>query len=424
MTKVSAAESSRRGTAILSRAFSQADWLDESRAVDYSRLLVCLYVLITAVWIGLGHNLIDPNGKPVGTDFMDVWTAGKMVRTGDPANAYDYNLHYEFQKTALPYRAGERPFFFGWHYPPMFFFAAVPLSLLPYGAALAAWILLTLPAYLGVMRPIIDHHRWLAMALAFPAVFINTLHGQNGFLTTALMGGGLLLLEKKPVLAGILFGCLCYKPQFGLLLPVVLLVGKQWRAFAAAAAATLFIVAASALAFGVGAWRAFFDTAHITRSFVLEQGSTGWEKIQSTFSAIRMLGGGVDTAYAVQGVVSIVAALAAIFVWRRTSTIRLKGGVLVTATILATPYVLDYDLILLALPIAWLAGEARATEFLPYEKIVLFAAYALPLLSRTIGAIGIPMAPFVLLALLALIVRRALAPDIKPLLSNPQPAAG
>jgi hypothetical protein len=62
------------------------------------------------------------------------------------------------------------------------------------------------------------------------AVFINAVGGQNNTWTAALFGGGLSLLERRPLLAGGLLGLLIYKPQFGLLIPVALLAGRHWRA--------------------------------------------------------------------------------------------------------------------------------------------------------------------------------------------------
>ena len=93
--------------------------------------------------------------------------------------------------------------------------------------------------YLGVIAAILAKLRrengaiaqlWLPVAAAFPAVFINLGHGQNGFLTAGLLGAALLSLPRRPLLSGILFGLLAYKPQFGLLIPVALLVAGQWRA--------------------------------------------------------------------------------------------------------------------------------------------------------------------------------------------------
>ena len=385
----------------------EANWLDEERLVGYARILCGFYAAAAIAWIALSPGFIDPNGKPLGTDFMDVWAAGKLALAGDPASAYDFAIHYDVQRHALAYPADAQVPYFGWHYPPIFLLVAAPLALVPYGVALAVWMAITLPLYLAVIRRIVSCQHWLVVALAFPAVFVNLGHGQNGFLTAGLLGGGLLVLERRPVLAGILFGLLSYKPQFGILLPLILAAGSQWRALLSAGATVIALAFASAMAFGLETWRAFFGSLTLTRGYVLEQGATGWEKIQSTFSAVRMLGGGIDAAYAAQSVMLIVVAAAVIFVWRRPAGIGLKGAALATASIMATPYALDYDLILLALPIAWLAAEGRANGFLPWEKIVLFAVFLLPLVSRSIGTFGIPIAPPVLLIFLGVIVRRA-----------------
>src|SRR5436309_2254785 len=75
---------------------------------------------------------------------------------------------------------------------------------------------------------------WLLLAAAYPAVFVNLGHGHNGFLTAALLGGALVLLDRRPIVAGVLFGLMAYKPQFGLMIPLVLIATGRWRAFAAA----------------------------------------------------------------------------------------------------------------------------------------------------------------------------------------------
>jgi hypothetical protein len=227
-------------------------------------------------------------------------------------------------------------------------------------------------------------------------------------LTTGLLGLGLLLLERRPLLSGVLFGLLAYKPQLGLLLPLVLLADRRWHAVAAAAITIATTSLLSYLIFGADVWLAFIASVTVTRTIVLEQGAMGWEKLQTVFAAMRMWGAGLAAAYAVQAIVSLSAALTVLWIWRRPVDMRLKGAALVTGTLLATPYVLDYDLMLLALPIAWLTMEGLRTQFLDWEKIGLFVVWLLPLISREIGALGLPIAPVVLLVLLSFIVRRAM----------------
>jgi len=390
----------------------RASWLNEQRITGYAWIFLCLYVVATIVWIALSPGWIDPNGKPIGTDFMTVWSAGKLALMGEPAAAYDYARHFEIQRQALPWPSGQEPPYYGWHYPPFFMLFAVPLALLSYGAALTMWTAMTLPVYLAAIRGIVPYRRWLLFALAFPAVFVNLGHGQSGFLTAGLLGLGLLLLDKRPLASGVLFGLLAYKPQLGLLLPLVLIADRRWQAFISAALTTAALSLLSYAVFGAEAWDAFVASVTLTRTVVLEQGAMGWEKMQSAFAAMRMLGAGIETAYAVQASVSLCVAVAVIWVWRRPVGMPLKGAALVTGTLLATPYVMDYDLTLLALPIAWLAVEALRTQFLNWERIALFAACLLPIVSRGIGSLGLPIGPIVLLVLLTLIVRRAATADI------------
>ena len=146
---------------------------------------------------------------------------------------------------------------------------------------------------------------WLLLALAFPAVLINVGHGHNGFLTAALLGGGLVILDRRPLAAGILFGLMAYKPQFGLMIPIALAAGGYWRTFAAAAVTAVLLTLVTTLVFGVQVWHAFFVGAEFTRTVVLEQGDTGWHKIQSIFSWARMWGAPVPLAYAIQGAATL-----------------------------------------------------------------------------------------------------------------------
>jgi len=387
---------------------ARAEWLDEARVTGYARIFAGLFFLAAVFWIALSPGFVDPNGKPLGTDFMTVWSAGKLALAGEPAAAYDYARHFEVQREALPWREGQDPPYFGWHYPPFFMLVAAVLALVPYGAALLAWTMATLPVYLAAIRAIVPYRRWLLFALAFPAAFVNLAHGQSGFLTAGLLGLGLIMLEKRPLVAGVLFGLLTYKPQLGLLLPLVLIVDRRWEALIAAALTTLTASLLSYVVFGAEVWRAFFASVTITRTFVLEQGAMGWEKMQSAFAALRMLGASIETAYAVQGAMSLCVAAAVLWIWRRPVEMPIKSAALVTGALLATPYVMDYDLTLLALPIAWLTVEGLRTQFLTWEKIALLGAWVLPLVSRQIGSLGVPIAPIALLLFLALILRRAM----------------
>jgi hypothetical protein len=239
-------------------------------------------------------------------------------------------------------------------------------------------------------------------------VFVNIGHGQNGFLTAALLGGALHWLDRRPWLAGVLIGCLAYKPQFGVLIPVALLAGGRWSAIGAAAVTVAALVAVSLATLGGGVWHAFADSMNFAQGVVLEQGGIGWEKIQSVFSAALMLGAGVQLAYAAQITLALMLAACLAWLWRSDAAFELKASALASASLLATPYLLDYDLVVLAVAIAYLARHGLRRGFEPWEISLLAVAWLVPLLSRGIaGVSGIPIGFPVLLLTFVCTLRRA-----------------
>jgi glycosyl transferase family 87 len=380
------------------------NWLTPPRVRGYSLILLGLYITATVGWIALSDGLIDRNGKPIGTDFSNVYAAGRLAWQGRAADAYDPQLQHEAEKAVF----GRDVPFYGWHYPPFFLVIAFFVAALPYAWGLAIWLAASFAAYLATIKAILPRpETWLA-ASAFPAVFVNIGHGQNGFLTTALLGSAMHVLDARPWLAGVLIGLLAYKPQFGVLIPIALLAGGHWRTIAGAILTVAALLAFSTLALGENIWHAFAGSTTFTQTVVLEAGGTGWEKIQSIFSAVRMWGGSVPLAYASQAALALALAVTLAWLWRSNAAFELKAAALATGSLLATPYVLDYDLVVLALAIAYLARLGLAKGFRNFEISLLAAAWIMPLLSRGIAEVtGIPLGLLVLLLLYVFIIKRA-----------------
>jgi alpha-1,2-mannosyltransferase len=249
---------------------------------------------------------------------------------------------------------------------------------------------------------------WLLLGLGFPSVLINIGHGQNGFLTAALLGGALVVLDRRPILAGVMIGLLIYKPQYGLMIPIALGVSGRWRAFAAAAVTVVMATIVTTLVFGYSVWHAFAVFSEFTRTVVLEQGNTGWYKIQSVFAWARMWGAPIPLAYAVQGVTIIAIGAAIAWLWRSAAPYPLKAAALCLATILATPYSFDYDMMVLAPVIAFFAVDGFARGFRPWEKTALAALWLVPLVARSVAQlILIPLGVPAMLVVFVLILRRA-----------------
>lgn len=389
-------------------------WLTRERMRLVALALLAAFVLGAGFLIATSDGLNDRFGRPLGTDFSNVYAAGTYVLDGEPAAPFDPAKQFAREQAIF----GQATQFYGWHYPPFFLGLAGLLAAMPYWLALIVWQGMTLGLYLLSMRAIVpddlpekikSDRLWLLLALAFPAVVINLGQAHNGFLTAALIGAALVMLDERPILAGILIGCLAYKPQFGLLIPLVFIATGRWRSFAAAAATVALLALAVTFAFGIDVWSAFLASTKFTRTVVLEQGGTGWYKIQSVFSWVRMWGGGLALAYALQGAVMVAAAAALTWLWRSQAAFPLKAAALLIGSVLATPYSLDYDLMLLAPAIAYLALDGFTRGFAPYEKTILAALWIVPLGARSIPqATLIPLAVPTMLLAFALLLRRAM----------------
>ncbi len=431
-------------------AVRNGDFVTRERIRLVSLALIAAFAVALAYMAATAHGRNDAMGRPLGTDFSNVYAAGTYVLDGEPAAPFDPARQYAREQEIF----GSATPFYGWHYPPFFLGVAAALALLPYVPALVLWQVATLLLYLLAIRAIVmaeslprspdeptgpasggpddrlrdirgqrgddgtvdpgfrfahpGYKLWLLLALAYPAVFVNLGHGHNGLLTAALIGGALVLLDRRPLIAGILFGLLVYKPQFGILIPLVLVATGRWKCFAAAAFTVAALALVTTLAFGSEVWTAFFDSTHFTRVVVLEAGGTGWHKIQSVFATVRMWGGSVALAYALQSVVTLALAAALVWLWRLKVDYALKDGALVIAAILATPYSLDYDMTALAPAIAFLAMHGVREGFAPYEKTALAALWLAPLVARGVAeATLIPLGVIAMVAVFALILCRA-----------------
>ncbi len=387
-------------------ALRDADWLDRERALVYSRILFGFSFVGALIWIALARGGVDRAGEPIGADFVSFWTASELALNGHAADAYDVAAHWAAQNALFGRDLAYSAFF----YPPPYLLICLPLATLPYFWSLAAWLAATGYAYGRVLRAWAGPHIDVFALLAFPAVLINAGHGQNGFLSAALIGGGALWLDRRPIAAGLCFGALVYKPHLALMIPVALIATRRWTTLLAAAATASAFIFASWIVWGNEVWRAFVAVTPLARA-TLERHFVGDEKMQSVFAAVRLLHGGLTLAYCVQAATALAAAAALFWLAARRYRSEAEGPAMVAATLLASPFLLDYDLTLLAIPLVWSAREGLRRGFAPGEKSALALAYVLPLFSRVLaGTLGLPVAPLAIAALLYIVLRRAATP--------------
>jgi len=336
--------------------------------------------------------LVTMLSDPYQMDFVSYWAAARLADSGNPAGAYDLALHRSVELGAIPL-GGALPF----AYPPCFLLLLAPFGLLSYPAAAADWVLLTFAAYCAAIRRWSPATPWLA--LSFPPLLVNVITGQAGLLVAALFVGGMALLPKRPFAAGILLGLLIVKPQLGLVLPLALLAGREWRAIAGAAAAAAGLILASLILFGWEPWQAWLGNAGLIAS-IASEGLAGWHRMASVYGALRLAGLAAAPAWAAHALVGLAAAGAACMIWYRETDIGKRAAALAAATSLASPYLFVYDTLILVVPFLWLVARGRRLALVGLAWAVLFLA-----LVQVAGWSGGPnLAPLAAIVLLVLIL--------------------
>jgi len=330
-----------------------------------------------------------PGVSTVSGDFVSFWTAGQLALQGHAADAYSEVPHF-FTQLALHKDPGWA--YLAFFYPPYYLLLCAALALFPYLPALGLWLAASCAFYAVALRAMVprglrEREGIWVLFLGYPAVMVNAGFGQNGFLSTALLGGAAVWLDRQPALAGMCLGCLAYKPQLGIVVPLALAVAGRWRCFAAAAATVLLLAAAATLAFGVDIWPAFIaDMADAQHNWMEAYNPLYLRYWITVFGAVRLHDGSIALAYALQTAVSVTA----VFMLVRTLRVRPPGarsGMAEIAAIAAcipfcSPFMLEYDLVILAVPMVWLLSEALRDGFRRGEGVALVAAYLAPVLFK------------------------------------------
>jgi hypothetical protein len=227
--------------------------------------------------------------------------------------------------------------------------------------------------------------------------------GQNGFLTAGLFGAATLFVDRRPLLSGLLFGALCYKPHYALLVPVALAAGRHWRALAATAAGAGGICLLSLVMFGYDTWGAFlaaFGGSHA----VYESSRIPFQLFITPFGGVRLLGGTRAVAYSVQAVVTLAAAIIVGIVWRRDLPLPIRAATLISATLVAVPLALFYDLVLAAIAGAWLVRAPAPRRLPEWAELALAALYVLTLNPRNIAThLSMPVGSLIALGFAVLV---------------------
>lgn len=290
--------------------------------------------------IGLNYNAL-------GADYMVFHSAVGLARFGDLATLYDPDRFTAWLNHAFASRLSQALDFRPWVYPPPFLLLLLPFSVLGFAASYLVFQVVTAAGMLAAIRGL-SRRGWGWVAACGPAAACNVTSGQASFAMAGLLLGGVALLDRRPWLAGVVFGLLSFKPQFALMVPVVLLARGAWRAILAAAATALVMAGACWLWLGTGIWSGWLATMATSASGT----DSRWFRAgrlwgESVYTCAVTLGASVMVANVAQAAFVLLAAGAVWFAFRshRLADAR-AGAVLLTAALLAAPHAGNYDLLL------------------------------------------------------------------------------
>lgn len=362
---------------------------------------LCSFIYL-AIDSGPFLNETVARGQIIGRDFAQFWAVAVMTWQGEALGAFSASLEPQLEQML-----GADVGFMNFPYPPPALLYLLPLAALPYLASLIAWLLSTFAALAVLIRRHVTPAPLLLIGFVLsPASIVNIVSGQNGYLSTFLLCGGLLLLERRPVLAGLLIGLLSYKPQLGLLLPFLLMAGNHWRAFVAASVTVLALIGASFVFPGLEAWRLYLSEVAPHQMTYMQHGTGIYQQMTpSYFMAGRVLDLGLPVAWSLQALASLGALAAILWSQRQQGPAELKIAVALVAVFLATPYAFTYEMLIVYVAIL-LAGrcfdESRG-ERLVFVLVWLFPVFAIFL--------PVPIGPVLLTALLVVFLRRLRMPS-------------
>jgi alpha-1,2-mannosyltransferase len=338
----------------------------------------------------IGKPWVDATNFVYGRDFLNTWMGGRSMFSGGPAAWFDFETY----NAALRQMLGTTHYLeHFWSYPPHVMLFIWPFGLMPYLPAYIAWCAVGIALYLLACSSAIPRQRMLFLAVA-PGIAVCIFFGQNGFYTAALLVGGLLNLDRRPVLAGVLFGILTVKPQLGLLLPVILLLERRWLTIASAVVTTAVLVALTSMLFGWHIWVEFYQKVIPQQQWLTENGAgLLFAVVSSVFYGARLVHLPLGVAWTLQGVVSVLALAGLVWVYWKRRDPALSLAYFVTATFLVTPYILNYDMVVFGFVVALLRDRADNTA---RDHQLLIAVWTLPVTMMFAALVFIPLGPIVL----------------------------
>lgn len=366
-------------------------------------LTVFLTIGLVSAWYGyrtlfpIADHLLNTGGGLVGGDFVVFYTAGVAAAAGQASTVYDVAAFADRQQTLLAMPIYGMPYV----YPPTALFAWAPFAGLSYLHALWLWTSIMVLALAWCAWRLAGHWLGAVLAVISPIAVLSLAAGQTGAMLATLTALGLIHIRSKPLLAGGFLGLLAIKPHLAIALPICLIAGRYWRVILGAALSAVALHILAGVIFGFELWPPFLEALAGHSNKFLTQDNKHWARIPSVLVSVSRVAGSDLIGWIAQIVVGLGALGAAFFVWAKVEDPLLRVTALVTATILVTPKVMDYDLAILILPVSVAVGDIARGRMVPGILIIGVILWCFPYLSALSPILGWHPGPVIFSLLLA-----------------------
>jgi hypothetical protein len=382
-------------------------------ALAWSKPLLVIVVALAAyqlIYIAVYLSHPARAGEPRFGDFFAFWSFARFAHKASADKIYDVRALQAFQ-LALPVKFSG---FYPYPYPPIFLLFLRPLGGLGYIPAYLTWIGATLGAYIVAVAGRDWRSPRLWLTIVAPTTLLSIISGQNGLLAAALIIGGFRLIRRWPFWAGVVLGCLIFKPQLFALIPIVLLAGRRWRTLMGLMASVLGLTVLSIAAFGPMIWLNWVRAMPVLLQLA-EDNRQHLLFLMPTVTA-GLLEAGVEVRIVQIAQIAVALTVIATLVWlfhragKKVGASDIDLAALQVGAFLVTPYAFIYDM-----PMVTNAAICAAARGMPdagpwrFLKVgAPVAAYMLPIFMLSGALRGGPVGAAVLLVLFAVIASAAL----------------
>jgi hypothetical protein len=368
-------------------------------------------------WFVYVHTMMVPGyvdraGRFKGTDYIYFYVMGSLISDGRADALYDPDAHLaEGRRRIDPQLNLYAPYS---NYGPQVAAAFAPLSRLAFGKSLAIFLVLTAFAYAAsvwlVWRLSAALHPYgilvAILAAGAPAFFTLIRYAQLSGLSLLLLSLALAALVRgRRFLAGVFIGFMVFKPQLGVVIGLVMILAGEWRIVAGAAVAGSAELAGAWLAGGSHVMRQYVDVlVRLARDPSLVQIYPG--EVHSLRGFAHLLIGSPVLLSVVTTAALVTAVWLGVRTWKSGMPLTVKWGLLVVLTVLGSPHLLTYDLILLTIPLLVFADWAVAHGEDPQQpwiaRLLLFL-YLAPFSSNLVRLVPIQLSVVVMAVLVAML---------------------